>query len=76
MDDDFGTKYVTASRRLSVTSSIFVLGGLLVWMWTEGLLADYPTWLLVGIILWMLYAAVSSVKYYRMGYTNYVSPDE
>ena len=76
MDDDFGTKYVTASRRLSITSSVFVLAGLLIWLQLEGLLGEFPVWMLAIIVLWIIYATIQSVKYYRVGYTNYSRPNE
>jgi len=71
MDDDFGTKYITASRRLSVTSSVFILVGLLLWLYFEQMLTEFPFWLLSAIVVWIIYAAYQSVIYYRRGYTNY-----
>ena len=71
-DDDFGVKFVTASRRLGITGSVFVVGGFLFYFWLRGqLLFVFPGWMIGIMALWVVYATWESIGYWKYGYTNY-----
>jgi hypothetical protein len=71
MDDDAGTKYITASRRLSVVSSVPILLGLFIWLYLQNMLAEFPTWLFAVGVIWTIYASYQGIKYYKRGFSNY-----